>query len=87
MAAQTMWKSKGQLGQLYRRLSHSKGSRKAIKAVARRLAVIFYTMISKQTKYDPVSVVMDEEKVRARKLARLNKEAAKLGGKVVIVNS
>ncbi len=41
MAAQTMWQNKGVLGQLYRRLSYTKGSKKAIKAVARRLAVIF----------------------------------------------
>lgn len=86
MAAQTMWKNKGQLGQLYRRLAHTKGSSKAIKAVARRLAVIFYNMVSKQTAYDPKLVVLDEEKIRARKLARLGKEVAKLGGKVVIVN-
>jgi hypothetical protein len=79
MAAQTMWKQKGVLGHLYRRLSHTKGSRKAIKAVARRLAVIFYTMIKKQTAYNPKMVALDEEKIKARKIARLQKEAEKLG--------
>lgn len=87
MAAQTMFKNKGQLGQLYRRLSATKGSKKAIKAVARRLAVIFYNMVSKQTKYDPKMVVLDEEKIRERKLARLNREATKLGAKVVFANN
>ena len=48
MAAQTMWQNKGVLSHLYRRLSASKGSKKAIKAVARRLAVIFYNMIKKK---------------------------------------
>jgi transposase len=82
MAAQTMWQHKGLLGNLYRRLSHTKGSKKAIKAVARRLAVIFYNMIKKQTKYDPKIVVMDEEKLKAKKIARLQKEAEKLGCRI-----
>ncbi len=75
MAAQTMWQHKGSLGNLYRRLSHTKGSKKAIKAVARRLAVIFYNMVKKQISYDPKKVVADEEKIRAKKIARLQKEA------------
>lgn len=85
MAAQTMWQNKGSLGHLYRRLSHTKGSKKAIKAVARRLAVIFYNMIKKQTCYDPKIVVLDEEKIRVRKIARLQKEAQKLGCRVEIL--
>lgn len=79
MAAQTMWQNKGVLGHLYRRLSASKGSKKAIKAVARRLAVIFYNMVSKKTKYDPKLVALDQEQIKARKIARLKKEAEKLG--------
>jgi transposase len=84
LAAQTMWQHKGSLGSLYRRLSHTKGSKKAIKAVARRLAVIFYHMVKKQTSYDPKKVVLDEEKLRMRKIARLQKEAERLGCKLEI---
>lgn len=84
MAAQTMWQHKGSLGHLYRRLSATKGSKKAIKAIARRLAIIFYNMVKKQTSYDPKKVVLDEEKLRARKIARLKKEAEKLGCKLEI---
>lgn len=84
MAAQTMWQQKGLLGSLYRRLSHTKGSKKAIKAVARRLAVIFYNMVKKQTSYDPKKVVIDEEKLRAKKILRLQKEAEKLGCRLEI---
>lgn len=79
MAAQTMWQQKGTLGHLYRRLAHTKGSKKAIKAVARRLAVIFYNMVKKQTAYDPKIVALDEQKLKQRKIARLQKEAEKLG--------
>ena len=80
-----MWQHKGSLGGLYRRLSHTKGSKKAIKAVARRLAIIFYNMVKKQTKYDPRIVVMDEEKIRAKKIARLKREAEKLGCTIEIL--
>lgn len=82
MAAQTMWQNKGSLGHLYRRLAHTKGSKKAIKAVARRLAVIFYHMVKKQTSYDPKIVALDEDQIRKKKIARLRKEAEKLGCKI-----
>jgi len=85
MAAQTMWQHKGSLGNLYRRLSHTKGSKKAIKAVARRLAVIFYNMVKKQTSYDPKKVVIDEEKLRSKKIARLQKEAEKVGCRIELL--
>lgn len=85
MAAQTMWQNKGTLGHLYRRLSASKGSKKAIKAVARRLAVIFYNMVKKKTKYDAKIVALNQEQIKARKIARLQKEAEKLGYRVNIV--
>lgn len=85
LAAQTMWQQKGTLGHLYRRLAHTKGSKKAIKAVARRLAVIFYNMVKKRTVYDPKLVALDEAKIKERKLVRLQKEAEKLGCKLEIV--
>lgn len=87
LAAQTMWQHKGSLGHLYRRLSHTKGTKKAIKAVARRLAIIFYNMVKKQTSYDPKKVVLDEEKIKARRVARLRKEAEKLGCRVEILTT
>jgi len=79
LAAQTMWQNKGPLGALYRRLASTKGSKKAIKAVARRLAVIFYTMVKNKTKYDPTKIGLDQEQMNARKIARLQREAEKLG--------
>ena len=82
LAAQTMWQQKGQLGHLYRKLAHTKGSRKAIKAVARRLALIFYSMLKGQTSYDPKKIIIDEEKLRAKKIARLRKEAEQLGCRI-----
>jgi transposase len=82
MAAQSLHSSKSALGSLYRRLASRKSSAKAIKAVARRLAIIFYNMVKKQVKYDPKIVVADEQQLRARKIARLKKEAERLGCRV-----
>lgn len=48
IAANCLWQSKGPLGQQYRKLAATKGSAKAIKAVARKIAVIFYNMVLKK---------------------------------------
>ena len=79
MAAQTMWQNKGSLGHLYRRLSAQKGSKKAIKAIARKLAVIFYTMVKNQTQYDNNKLQVNTQRQRAKKISFLQKEASKYG--------
>lgn len=79
MAAQTMWQNKGPLGQLYRRISAKKGSKKAIKAIARKLAVIFYNMLKNKVEFDASKLKIDIEKQQTRNLARLYKEAEKYG--------
>jgi transposase len=79
LAAQCLWQSKGPMGQQYRRLAATKGSKKAIKAVARKLAVIFYHMVLNQQPYDATKVQPNIEQQKARQIARLQKEAAKLG--------
>ena len=79
MAAQTMWQSKSGLGHLYRRLAAQKGSKKAIKAIARKLAAIFYHMIKNKTEYDKNRTQINTEKLRTRRLAILKKEAKKYG--------
>ena len=77
--AQTMWQHKGALGQLYKKLAARKGSAKAIKAVARKLAVIFYTMMAKKVAYDSTKMAVDQDKLQARRIADLKREAAKYG--------
>jgi len=79
LAAQSMWQNKGSLGQLYRKLSAQKGSAKAIKAVARKLAVIFYTMMKNKVEFDNSKLEIDHNKQEARRIATLKKEAAKYG--------
>ncbi|EHQ27630.1 IS110 family RNA-guided transposase [Mucilaginibacter paludis] len=79
LAAFSLWQNKGPLGQQYRKLAGTRGKKKAIKAIARKLAVIFYHMVLKQQPYDPKKIAQDPEKQLARKIARLQKDAAKLG--------
>jgi transposase len=79
LAAHCLWQSKGLMGQQYRRLAATKGSKKAIKAVARKLAVIFYHMVLNKQAYDATRIQPNIEQQTAKKIARLQKEAAKLG--------
>lgn len=79
LAAQSMWNNKGPLGQLYKRLAVRKGSKKAIKAVARKLAVIFYKMVKEKGAYDKTRLERNHEQQRARKIAMLMREASKFG--------
>ena len=74
-----MWQNKSSLGHLYRRLSAQKGSKKAIKAIARKLSVIFYHMVRNKTEYDKKKLQVDTERQRAKKVSYLQKEAIKYG--------
>jgi transposase len=79
MAAQTLWKHKGTLGRLYRRLAAQKGSAKAIKALARKLAVILYNMIKNKTEFDATKLEIDPDIEKKRRIVRLEKEALRYG--------
>ena len=79
LAAQSMWQNKDALGTLYRRLSAQRGTKKAIKAVARRIAVIFYTIVKNKTPFEKERLQVNKAKRDARRIAYLKKEAAKLG--------
>jgi transposase len=79
MAAQSMWQHKGALGYLYRRLSAQKGSKKANKAIARKLSVIFYNMVKNKTEYDKGKLQVNTERQRTKRISYLQKEAMKYG--------
>jgi hypothetical protein len=51
MCAQSLHGSKSPLGCLYRKLPVRKGPKAAVKAVARKLAVLLYTLIKNGTEY------------------------------------
>lgn len=82
LAARSLHSHKGYLGQLYRRLCLRKGPSTAIKAVARKLAVIFYTMITEQQPYQP-RAVLDQIAENQRQLKKLKRQAQQKGYKLV----
>lgn len=87
LAARSLHSSQHQLGVLYRRISHKKGPATAIKAVARKLAVIFYQMVRKKTAYQPSQPMAYEAKLKERMIKNLKKKAQALGLEVMNITS
>ncbi|CAN5891593.1 IS110 family transposase [soil metagenome] len=79
LAARSLHASGHYLGGLYRRVSHKKGPKAAIKAVARKLAVIFYTMVRNKADYVPLEAKEYEERTKARIIKNLRRKAQALG--------
>lgn len=79
LAASSLHSSSCYLGAMYRSLSIRRGKAVAVKAVARKLAVIFYTMVKNQSEYKPQAAEEYEKKKQAAKIKRLEREAKKLG--------
>jgi transposase len=79
MAAWALNNSKCYLGSFYRKLSSRKGSFVAIKATARKVAVIFWNMMTKKTEFETHSQQEYETKYKDRQLKNLEKMAKKLG--------
>lgn len=79
LAARSLHSSKSYLGALYRRLSYKKGSSTAIKAVARKLAVIFYKMVTEKTVFIKTEMETYNEIYKARIIKTLRKKAQSMG--------
>jgi hypothetical protein len=79
LAAQSLAGSNESLGVLYRRLSIGKGSKTAIKAVARKPAILFYTLIKMGQPYDRNKSVEQERKRKERETVRFKIMAKRLG--------
>ena len=71
--------SKGHLGILYRRLAARKGKRTATKAVARKIAVILYTLIKNKQEFCPLISAKRIAEQEEKKIRQLMKTAKKLG--------
>jgi hypothetical protein len=79
MCAQSLHNSKSPLGCLYRKLLVRNGPKTAIKAVARKLAVLLYTPIKKGVGYSTEYVETEKKKQRVRDEHKLHKLAKQLG--------
>jgi len=71
--------SKGALGVLYRKLVVKKGKKTATKAVARKIAVMFYTLVKNQQEYNPIISANRMKEQEEKKILQLKKLAKKMG--------
>lgn len=67
------------LGAAYRRLKHLRGAAVAATAIARKLAVLYYNLMTKGLQYVEKGIAAYEEKYRMQRLKALQKSAAALG--------
>jgi transposase len=82
MAACALSRSQTALGGFLRRMKAKLGAPKAITATARKIAVIFYSMLTRGTEYVEAGLDYYEKQYKERLLKGLQKKAAQLGYKV-----
>jgi transposase len=86
-AAASLHRSQTPLGDFLRRMKSKLGPLGATMATARKIAVIFYSMITTQTEYDK-SVWAEQEAARLRRFeAKIKRQASKLGYVLVPVTA
>jgi len=83
-AASTLLKSQSYLGAQYRRLRTRLGAPKAITAMARKLACLFYRLIKHGQPYIDKGTEYYEARYREQQIRSLTKRAQKLGLQVVV---
>jgi len=83
MAAYSLHRDQSPIGDYLRRMKAKLGPAAATTATAHKIAIIFYTMVSRQVEYDP-SIWAQRDAMREKRLeARLHKQAAQRGYKLV----
>lgn len=78
MAANSLWNSKNDIGDYFRRIKYRSGTAKAIVASARKLATIYYMMMSKKEKFNPKLLCEFQEKYKLKKIKNLKRQLAEL---------
>jgi len=79
-AAYALTKSKNTaLGAFYHRIKAKKGPLIAIKATARKIAVLYYNVLTKGIKYVEKGIIDYQQKVKEQRLKYLTKQAKQLG--------
>jgi transposase len=79
LAAQAVIRSKTALGAFYRRMKARLGGSKALTATARKIAVIFYHMVTAHVPYHELGETGYAKQQQARTLKRLKQQAKHLG--------
>ena len=84
IAAVNIGKTQTALGAFYRRLAARVGKAKAVTATARKLAVLFYTLMRYGKEYVEPGAEYYEEQYKKRLLRALSRKAASLGYSLVL---
>ena len=79
LAAKSAGRSKTALGAFYRRLKARIGAPKALVATARKLALIFYQMVTKREPYREAGEAAYTQQQKDRSIKRLKRQAKQLG--------
>lgn len=82
-AANTLWRAQNPLGDILRKKKAQKGSRSAIVYMARKLASIFYKMVTKMEEYDATKVVKNDRKYLQNKLKYLERISKRIEDQLV----
>lgn len=83
MAAYAIQRSNHWLGDFYRRVKSRQGAAKAIVATARKIAIVYYKMVSQKVSFSPIDLNNYKEKFREKKLKYLQKQLTTLGYSMV----
>jgi len=83
LAAQSLWQAQNYFGDLYRRWRARLGSPKAITAMAHKLARVLWHLLKYKEPFDPQVFAKEEEKMKRKKLARLQNLAAAMNYQLI----
>jgi transposase len=86
LSAHSLHRSQSRLGHFLRRMKAKLGPKAATTATAHKLAVIFYTLITKQIEYDESVWAAHEQENRKRMQNKLKRQASLLGFQLVPVS-
>ena len=78
IAANTVWRSKNELGNFYRRIKSRSGPAVAVVATARKMATIYYMMMVKQEAFNPRALFEYQQCYKEKKIRRLENQLTKL---------
>jgi len=85
MAASSLHHSHSPLGDFLRRMKAKLGPAAGITATAHKIAIIFYTLVTKQVEYDDSIWAKRDEQRQKRFEAKLKRQARRLGYQLVPV--
>lgn len=86
IAATTLMRSKTALGAFYRRLRARIGAPEAVTATARKIAVLYYSLLKNGTTYVETGQAAYEKKYQQRRFKGMQKQALAMGYQLVPIN-